>query len=197
MAIIALIASAVLVGIDQLLKAIVVANMVEFQSIPCIPGLLNWTYILNEGAAFGILPNQRWFFIVLTIVLIGICLGLLFCKAARSSKWITVTLSLIIAGGVGNLIDRIATGKVVDYISVSFFPPIFNFADCCVVIGAIMAVIYFLILEPRKAKLEAIAAVEAVASQESNADPVKAEESLQGATAEQNSDEANEELPKE
>ena len=67
MTILALIVSAVLVGIDQLLKAIVTTNMTEFQTIPCIPGLLNWTYIHNEGAAFGILQNQRTLFIVLTV----------------------------------------------------------------------------------------------------------------------------------
>ena len=153
-AILALIASAALVGIDQLLKAIVTANMTEFQTIPCIPGLLSWTYIHNEGAAFGILQNQRVLFIVLTVVLVGACIALLFTRTARASKWVSATLSLIIAGGIGNLIDRIATGRVVDYISVSFFPPIFNFADCCVVIGAAMAVIYFMILEPRKLKQE-------------------------------------------
>ena len=152
MTILALIVSAVLVGIDQLLKAIVTTNMTEFQTIPFIPGLLNWTYIHNEGAAFGILQNQRTLFIVLTVVLIGGCIALLFTKTARASKWITATLSLIVAGGIGNLIDRIATGRVVDYISVSFFPPIFNFADCCVVVGAGMAAIYFLVLEPRQLK---------------------------------------------
>jgi len=152
MAIIGLVGSAVLVGIDQLLKTVVVANMVEFETVSVIPGLLNWTFIRNEGAAFGILPNQRLLFIALTTILVGVCIALLFTKQARSSKWISVTLSFIIAGGVGNLIDRIATGRVVDYISVSFFPPIFNFADCCVVVGAIMAAIYFLFLEPHGLK---------------------------------------------
>ena len=162
--ILAFVVSAVLVGIDQLLKAIVVANMAEFQTITCIPGLLNWTYIHNEGAAFGILQNQRTLFIVLKVVLVGACMALLFTKTARASRWVSATISLIVAGGIGNLIDRIATGRVVDYISVSFFPPIFNFADCCVVVGAAMAIIYFLILEPRQIKREA--AKEAAASEE-------------------------------
>lgn len=155
MAILALVASAALVGIDRLLKVIVTTGMTEFQTIPCIPGLLNWTFIYNEGAAFGILQNQRILFIVVTVLLIGGCIALLFSKPARASKWVAATLSLIIGGGIGNLIDRIATGKVVDYISVSFFPPIFNFADCCVVIGAVMAMLYFLIIEPRQTKRQA------------------------------------------
>lgn len=176
MAVIALAISAVLVGVDQWIKTIVVANMEEFETIQCIPGLLNWTYIRNEGAAFGILPNQRIFFIVLTSLLIAACIVLLFSKAARASKWVTATLTLIIAGGIGNLIDRAAVGTVVDYISVSFFPPIFNFADCCVVVGAIMAILYFLILEPRWAKKKEQAAEAATKQEEIPVEENTAEE---------------------
>ena len=118
--------------------------MAEFQTITCIPGLLNWTYIHNEGAAFGILQNQRTLFIVLTVVLVGACMALLFTKTARASRWVSATISLIVAGGIGNLIDRIRTGAVVDMISIPWFST-FNVADLFITFGAIILVLYIFI----------------------------------------------------
>jgi len=132
-----------LIVIDQLTKYLCVQFLKPVGSVDIIEGLLRFVYSENRGAAFGILQNQRWFFIVITIIFCFIFLYLLYFYK-NHNFWSKLSGILIVAGGIGNLIDRIKVGYVVDFISVSFFPPIFNFADCCVVIGAICLIIYVL-----------------------------------------------------
>lgn len=131
-----------IVGADQLLKLLVLQSLRPIGTVSAIPGLLDWMYVENRGAAFSILQNQRWFFIAITVVLVGACVWYLVkeCK----SKWLGIALTLVIGGGIGNLIDRIFRGFVVDFISVSFFPPVFNFADICVVVGGIALLLMIL-----------------------------------------------------
>lgn len=124
-----------LVICDQLTKYMVVDFIKPVESIPVIDNLLNFTYLENRGAAFGILQNQRWIFIVVTSLIIFVFIYI-FAKYEVKSKILYWAMILIVAGGIGNLIDRVFLGYVVDFISVSFFPPIFNFADCCVTVGA-------------------------------------------------------------
>lgn len=141
MAVICLLISAVLIGIDQLTKYLVVQNIETVSSgFEVIKGFFEITYLENYGAALGLLQNQQWIFIPLTIVGVLVLLIFLF-KYKRHNFWSYATISLIIAGGIGNFIDRIAHTYVVDFIHISFFPYIFNFADCCVVVGAVMMVI--------------------------------------------------------
>lgn len=141
---IALAVAAVLVGIDQIIKFIVDSNMLEGDSIPLWDGVLHWTYLKNTGAAFGMLDQQRWLLIGLTSVVIVVCIYLLLTKRIKST-FLIWSLSLIIAGGLGNLIDRIFRQFVIDYIEVRVIHfAIFNFADCCVVIGTILVVCYLL-----------------------------------------------------
>ena len=129
-----------LAAVDQILKLLVVQFL--------IPGLLNLTYVENRGAAFGILSNQRWLFIVLTCLLMLVVFFLLF-RYQNHTILTFLACGLILGGGVGNLIDRIWMGYVVDYISVSFFPPVFNFADCAVVIGTALFVIHVIFFAER------------------------------------------------
>ncbi len=143
MPIIAIAIVLVLVAADQVTKWLVVANIPLGGSVTVIDGFLQWRYIQNYGAAFGVLQNQRWIFIGFTAVVVVAAIIFLFTKYCRS-KFLTFALALVIAGGIGNLIDRIVLGYVVDFISVSFFPPIFNFADCCVCIGAVLLVAFVL-----------------------------------------------------
>jgi len=142
-AIVSLILIAVLAGIDQLLKYIVVQNMQVNDSITVIPGLLDWCYIQNRGAAFGMLEDQQWLFLVITCVVVAAALVVLFSKICNN--WmLRGIIILMAAGGIGNMIDRTANGYVVDYISLSFFPPIFNFADICVCVAAAAMMVYVL-----------------------------------------------------
>lgn len=141
---IALATALVLIVLDQLIKIIVDANMMVSQSIPVIQDVLHFTYVQNEGAAFGIFQGQRWILVGVTSVVI---LGGIYLLAAKKlkSNFLIWSVALVIAGGVGNLIDRIFRHFVIDYIELRLINfAVFNFADCCVVIGTIMIVCYLL-----------------------------------------------------
>lgn len=138
-----LIFSLLIVAADYVIKLLVINNLKPVGSVDVIPGLFSLKYVENKGAAFGMLANARWIFIVFTIIII-IALIIIIVKKKINSKLFNVSAILIIGGGVGNLIDRIFYGYVVDYLSISFFPPVCNFADYCITIGAVLMVIYLL-----------------------------------------------------
>lgn len=143
MPIIALLLSAAAVAVDQVIKLLVMQNLKPIGKFTVIHGFLDFFYLENRGAAFGILQNQRWFFIVVIIIISATIIVALF--KYQNHEFFSYTASiLIVGGGIGNLIDRIFRGYVIDYISVSFFPPIFNFADCCVTVGTVLLIIHIL-----------------------------------------------------
>ena len=150
--IIALAAVALLVAADQITKYLISSRFETGESIHIIKGLLDFTYVRNRGAAFGMLANQRWVFLLLTTVIIaGICW--LWCKGYIDHITGRISAVLIVAGGIGNMIDRIALGYVVDFIDVSplFDFAVFNVADCCVTVGAaVMAVYVLFFLDEKK-----------------------------------------------
>ena len=151
MVIVSLICIILLIAIDQFSKYLCVHLLEPVGTVEIIKNLLNFTYSENRGAAFGILQNQRIFFVVVTVIFLFIAFYLLFYYKEHNF-WSKFAGILIIAGGIGNLIDRIKVGYVVDFISVSFFPPIFNFADCCVVVGAIALFLHVLLTPSPKKK---------------------------------------------
>lgn len=116
----------------------------KLAEIEVIKNILYFTYVENRGAAFGIMQNKQWFFILVTLVLI-FAMVLYILKLKPQSKLLKITLSFIIGGGIGNLIDRIVKGYVVDFIDVRIINyPVFNIADCFVVMGAVLLCIYIL-----------------------------------------------------
>ena len=121
-----------IIVLDQLIKYLVVNNMFLGESIPVIPHLLHLTYILNSGAAFGILENQRLFFIFIAVILI-------FAIVYFYSKIFQLGIAMLFSGAIGNMIDRIFIGKVVDYIDFRIWP-IFNLADIAIVCGCIIII---------------------------------------------------------
>ncbi len=130
-----------LVCIDQGIKGMILYWFhQEYQSVWLIPHLLRITYVTNSGAAFSILSGFPVFLTVLSALMTIICALLLFCNKIQSPSKL-IFLSFILAGGIGNLLDRILRGVVVDYIDLQIWPlqhfAIFNFADCCVCIGAV------------------------------------------------------------
>ena len=129
-----------LVIIDQLTKYMVVQFLMPVGSVSVIGDFFKLTYLENRGAAFGVFQNQRWIFIVFTFVILAVMLWI-GIRYEIKSKMLFTSLVLVTAGGIGNLIDRILLGYVIDFFSFSIFPPIFNFADCCITIGAIMLLI--------------------------------------------------------
>ena len=137
---------AVLVAvIDQVLKYLVVNFLDKTNPTEIIPNLFSLTYVENKGAAFGMLADARWIFITFTIVITAFLIYILFKKRINNKLFLT-SVVLIIGGGIGNLIDRIFLGYVVDFLSISFFPPVCNFADYCITIGAVLLVIYILFM---------------------------------------------------
>lgn len=150
-----LVLSIVLVAVDRLTKLAVVANMRLYQDIPVLGELLHLYYLRNTGAAFSLLDNLqygRWILAGVTAALVVACIWVLLSGKvrARLSKF---ALSLIIAGGIGNLIDRVWTGEVIDFLYIKLIHfAIFNVADSFVVVGAILLCLSFLLLEGRNGR---------------------------------------------
>ena len=121
--------------LDRGTKWLIVKNMEIGQSIPLWEGVFHLTSHRNRGAAFGILQNQRTFFIVITVAII---VGIIWYmrKAMHESKLVAWSLALILGGAVGNFYDRVLTGEVVDFFDfILIHYPIFNVADAAIVIG--------------------------------------------------------------
>ncbi|MDR0197067.1 MAG: signal peptidase II [Oscillospiraceae bacterium] len=141
----ALCVSVVLVGIDRLTKWLVIVYISPVQPVPTIPvleiggvKLVYFTYCENTGAAFSILSGHRVILTVISLVFVAGAVAVLFSGKIKSKTMIW-SIALIVAGGVGNLIDRISSGYVVDFIDLKFSGfAIFNFADICAVTGAFM-----------------------------------------------------------
>lgn len=133
--------AAVSIAADQLIKILVINNLKPVKSVTVIENLLNFTYVENKGMAFGMLANQRWVFMALTSAVI-VALAVAVFKLKKQGTMFYISAALLIGGGIGNMIDRLLYGYVVDYISLSFFPPVCNFADYCVTAGVIMLLIY-------------------------------------------------------
>ena len=133
--------AALSIVVDQVIKIFVINNLQPIKSVTVIDNLLTFTYVENKGMAFGMLANQRWIFIALTSIVI-LALVIAVFKLKNQSRLFYISAALLIGGGIGNLIDRILYGYVVDYIALSFFPPVCNFADYCVTAGVIMFLVY-------------------------------------------------------
>ena len=133
------------IGVDQIVKAIVSSNMSVGETIPVIEDVFHFTYIRNEGAAFGMLSNHRWVFMIIsTVALIALSVYLFkFCKERMLTR---IGIALIIGGGIGNMIDRIILGYVVDMIDCRFIDfYVFNIADSCVCVGAGIVLLGFIL----------------------------------------------------
>lgn len=128
--------------LDQLTKFLAVEYLTKVSTIPIIEDVIHLTYLENTGAAFGILKNHRWIFLVISTVAI-IALIAYMLKFPPKNKWLSVGLSFIVGGGIGNMIDRTILGYVVDFIDFRLINfAIFNVADSFVCIGAVLVLIY-------------------------------------------------------
>ncbi len=136
-------AAAGIVAIDQLIKYFIVQGLAPNGSLSVIDGLFSLTYVENRGVAFGMFQDHVAVFAVITAVLIAAFIWMIIKKKFTGMTFY-VSAALMIGGGIGNLIDRIFRGFVVDYLSLSFFPPVCNFADYCITIGAVLLVVVLL-----------------------------------------------------
>lgn len=147
----------ILVVIDQITKWIVVKNMELYEQITIVKDFFYLTSHRNKGAAWGILEGKMiFFYIVTTIVVIGVIFYMQ--KYAKESKLLAVSLSFILGGAIGNFIDRIFRGEVVDFLDFIIFNydyPIFNVADSSLVVGVILVLIGTFIDEKKKGNKKA------------------------------------------
>ncbi|WP_172189680.1 signal peptidase II [Lentilactobacillus kribbianus] len=127
----------VLIGIDQGIKMMTVANLSLGQVVNIIPNWFSLTRLNNSGAAWSILEGQKWFFVLVGLIATGLIITFMFHY--KEKKMYLISLSLILAGTIGNLIDRIHNGYVVDMFQLDFVNfPIFNGADIFLTIGIII-----------------------------------------------------------
>ena len=139
------------VAFDQLTKALVMRSMMPGQSIPIIQDIFHLTYVLNPGAAFGILSNQRMFLLITGAALI-LTTAYFYPVLKKSDGFLRLGATAILSGAVANLIDRVQTGYVVDFFDFRIWP-VFNVADIAIVMG--MGFMIYAILFRLDAKLEA------------------------------------------
>lgn len=143
--------------IDQISKRLAVVFLKGQESFPLIDGVLQFTYVENRGAAFGMLKDSRWVFMTVSVVAIVIMLAYLF-TTKNENRLYTVSIAVIISGGIGNMIDRIWLGYVVDFIDFCLIDfAVFNLADSLVCVGAgllILALILDIVKESKKLKKE-------------------------------------------
>lgn len=131
----------VLAAADQLTKLLVIQFLYPNGRQPLIPGFLSLDYLENRGAAFGIFQNRQWLIAAITAVICVFVAVALF-RWQRHNAMSRAACILILGGGVGNILDRVLRGYVVDFIHFHFFPYIFNVADICVVVGVALLVLY-------------------------------------------------------
>ena len=143
--------------LDQITKYLAVTNLRPILTFPIIEDVFHLTYVENTGAAMGLFSDSRWVFMLITpIALIGMLVFLVYSQCIskeKPSKLLNIALSLMIGGGIGNMIDRLALGYVIDFIDVrliNFY--VFNVADTFVCIGAALFVLYIILDAVNEAK---------------------------------------------
>lgn len=135
----------VIVALDQISKYATVTSIAMGGRMEAIPGLFHFTYVRNTGAAFSTLQGQRWLFIVIYALFLLFFLWMILKKPLPFTKLEYWAMAAILGGGLGNLIDRIRLGYVVDMICTDFITfPVFNVADCFVTCGAILLFVHLI-----------------------------------------------------
>ena len=136
-----------IIAADQISKYWIVRHFALGQSKPFLRGLIEFSYIHNRGGAWGIFSGKTYILLPVTILVMGFC-AFLTVKFFQKSKLLLWAMVLVLSGGIGNMIDRIFNnGNVVDFLHFEFFPsfPVFNLADCAIVVGAGLLILYFLL----------------------------------------------------
>lgn len=139
--------AAAMFALDRLTKWVVEGQLALGESVPVWPGVFHLTHIRNPGAAFGILPNQTVFFIVVTLVVIAVIIYL--GPKAKNYPVLRLALGLQLGGALGNLVDRLRYGSVTDFLDFRVWP-VFNIADSAIVVGGILLAYYLLRTENRE-----------------------------------------------
>ena len=132
----------VIVGLDQLTKYLVVAGIPLGGHVPFLPGILELTYVRNDGAAFSSFAGMQWLFALIFLAFTGAVLYEYFKKPMGFTKFERWCIAAVYGGGLGNMIDRLRLGYVVDMLNTQFMNfPVFNVADCFITCGCIALLI--------------------------------------------------------
>ena len=136
--------TAAIVAVDQLTKYLAAANLVG-KTVTLIPGWLQLHYITNDGMALSMLSGARWLFVVVGVLFVALVIWAVAKKhiTKKPELW---CIAAITGGAIGNLIDRVATGKVIDMICVPWFST-FNVADIFITVPAVLLILYILIFD--------------------------------------------------
>lgn len=138
----------ILVGIDQITKYVSQNMLQENSSISIIEGIFDLTYVENRGAAFGLFQNKQFIFVAIAILVTIVGIG--YIHKVKNNKLSKISIAMIISGAIGNLIDRIRLGYVIDFFDFKFiWSYVFNFADVLVVLGTILLCICMFFEEKR------------------------------------------------
>lgn len=146
---------AVIVALDQLTKYIAVTKLMPVGRVTFIEGIMDFSFVRNFGAAFGMLQGGKWLFVVVTAVLaVGVFIAFKKLPKDRGNNLLRLSLIMILGGAIGNCIDRLLRGFVVDFFKTTFMEwPVFNVADIFVVCGAFLmafTVLFVIKDEPKK-----------------------------------------------
>ena len=138
--------AALIVAADQFTKYLTVTNIALYEDVPFIPGLLQLTYVQNTGAAFSSFEGQQWLFALIFVIFTG----LIVYEYRKNTMGFTTLerwcIAAIYGGGLGNMIDRIRMGYVVDMIETTFMEfPVFNVADCFITCGCILIIVHLIL----------------------------------------------------
>ena len=146
--------AALLVILDQAVKMCVANSIPATDSVKVIPGVIDFVYVKNRGAAFSFLANKAYGITILSIVSLLFCVGVVAYVIVKKpkNKIFRASLMLMFAGAFGNAIDRIFRGYVVDFIETTFISfPVFNIADIAITVGALLLIIYILFFDKSQA----------------------------------------------
>lgn len=144
-----IVAVVLLIGIDQFTKLLAIKYLMPVGSVDIINNFFKLTYVENRGAAFGIMQGAKWVFVIIAVIILifAIRYYIKLCKE-KKNRLMRVSLLLVVSGAIGNVIDRVFRGYVVDLLDFNVFGydfPVFNFADICVCVGAAIMIISVLL----------------------------------------------------
>ena len=175
-----------IVFLDQLTKYLTVLYLKPIDTLPIIKDVIHLTYVENTGAAFGMMKNQRWLFMIVSTVAIAAMLIYLFKKKTQP-KLENVAIAFIVGGGIGNMIDRVLLGYVVDMIDFRLINfAVFNVADSFVCVGAGLLMLYIIKLgieEYKEEKAKKLALAEGDVSEDYDTDVIDENESFVDGTS--------------
>lgn len=134
----------ILIALDQASKIIVKGILNSSGSLSVIDNIFYLTYVENRGAAFGMFQNMKFIFVVISVI--AVVVGLIYIHKSKESKISKIAVAMIVSGAIGNLIDRVRLGYVIDFFDFRFiWNYVFNFADVLVVVGTFVLCVYLLV----------------------------------------------------